>query len=148
MHFLSPRYVFLSMRKGQLGAWGRWRENLADRLSQADLVLRDVAPKKGALIDLGDFNARESSLVVQRFLAPGMRDAYGEAGRSLGFTYGHPEHKHPDVLRVDHILVLPEVRVNQAVVESSRRSDHHPIRAVLSLEHSSRSFCEFGHLDF
>jgi endonuclease/exonuclease/phosphatase (EEP) superfamily protein YafD len=81
----------------------------------------------------GDLNAVESSPIVRTLLALGLRDAFSSAGRGYGYSHGHSLRLRHDFLRIDHILVSPQVGVMDSFVGQSNASDHRPVIADLVL---------------
>ena len=132
-HLLSPRYSFLAVRSDPRHGLADWSTSLNERLTQSDLLLRSLLPLPRPLLLMGDFNAREESPVLANLQAMGLVDAYSVAGNGWGFTYGHAVHLRLDFLRIDHILLSPEVEVIAAWVGKSRISDHHAVIADLRL---------------
>ncbi len=57
-----------------------------------------------------------------------MKDAYLESGIGLGGTYSGSL---PIILRIDYLLVDPDISVKDFDVIHDGRSDHFPISAVL-----------------
>ena len=132
-HLISPRGSILSVRDDPLDGVDGWNANLDERIRESQLIAAAVQQLPRPLLVMGDFNAREESPVVQNLLRTGLRDAWSVAGRGWGFTYGHAVHKRIDFLRIDHILVSPELTVSRAKVGGSRASDHNPVIADLLL---------------
>ena len=106
-------------------------------LTSKSAVARDTALANGAdllrsmprpAIALGDLNATPSSPAFERFLnAAGVRDA-------LGGTGWHPTWLAaiwPLALRIDHVLVSPDLCVLRAEVGPAIGSDHRPVLAQL-----------------
>ena len=130
-HLVSPRYSFLAVRSDPRQGFADWSASLYERLTQSDLLIQSMQQLPRPLLVMGDFNAREESPVVESLLAMGFADAYAQAGNGWGFTYGHAVHWRLDFLRIDHILLSPEVEVRGAWVGKSRISDHHAVIADL-----------------
>ena len=132
-HLISPRGSILSVRDDPLDGVDGWNANLDERIRESGLIAAAVQHLPRPLLVMGDFNAREESPVVQNLLRTGLRDAWSVAGRGWGFTYGHAVHKRIDFLRIDHILVSPELAVSRARVGGSLASEHNPVIADLLL---------------
>ncbi len=132
-HFVSPRYSLLAVRDDPTEAGSDWSANLGERLFQARVLAQALAPLPRPLVVMGDFNAPEDSPVLAPLLALDLQDAFSQAGRGWGYTYGHAVHKRIDFLRIDHILVSPELDIQRARVGPSRISDHHAVIADLRL---------------
>lgn len=130
-HFLTPREGLNATREDRLRSLEEWRSNFADRLSQADRIATALAPLKRPTIVAGDLNAPEHSIVVRTLLDLGLRDAFTAAGRGWGFTHGHSLQPGVSFLRIDHILVSPEIGVREAWVGWRGGSEHRPVVADL-----------------
>ena len=59
--------------------------------------------------------------------ASGPRDGSSNAGKGYGYTAGFP------FLRIDHILVSPEIGVGDCFIGSAQASPHRPVIADLYL---------------
>ncbi len=132
-HFLSPRNGLYATRIGGLGGIDEWRQNLSDRLAQSKALARDLPSLPRPLVVAGDLNAPEESPVVQGLLETGLRDAFSAAGRGYGYTYGHAM-RGIDFLRIDHILVSPDIAVSDSFVGQGHASEHRPVIADLVLK--------------
>lgn len=130
-HLLTPREGLNATREERLGGLDEWNVNFADRLSQAERIATALSPLKRPTIVAGDLNAPEHSVVVQRFLDLGLRDAFSAAGRGWGFTHGHSLKPGVSFLRIDHILVSPEIGLRTAWVGWRGGSEHRPVIAEL-----------------
>jgi endonuclease/exonuclease/phosphatase family metal-dependent hydrolase len=102
-----------------------------ERLLQAEAILSEWlqgALANGSTVLCGDFNAGEASPVYRR-LTGEMRDAQRSFPRSGTFPSYFP------VLRIDHVLVSPDLRVRACAVVRTWRarlaSDHLPIVAEI-----------------
>jgi vancomycin resistance protein VanJ len=132
-HFQTPRAGLNAARREGLEGADEWYRNYADRLTQARALARDLAGTGRPLVVAGDLNAPESSPVVQTLLAGGLRDAFSSAGRGYGYTWGHSLKQGIDFLRIDHILVSPDMGVMEAFAGRSDASEHRPVIADLVL---------------
>ncbi len=132
-HFQSPRSGLNAARREGLDGADDWQRNHQDRLAQAGALARDLAGSRRPLIVAGDLNAAESSPVIQTLLASGLRDAFSSAGRGYGYTYGHSLRRGYDFLRIDHILVSPDIGVMDSFAGQSKASEHQPVIADLLL---------------
>lgn len=136
VHLITPRKGLLAKHRGQ-ARWlglGEWQDNMLLRMRQSGLLaeyLRQLPA--GPRIVAGDLNATEDSVVVQTLLNTGLRDAFSSAGRGHGFTHGHSLLKGLSFLRIDHILVSPEIAVFDAFTGGAHASQHRPVIADLYL---------------
>ena len=137
-HLLSPREGLNATRYERADGIGEWQHNLNSRLIQASKLAADVSQRKRPLIVAGDLNAPESSPVVQVLLERGLRDAFSAAGLGYGYTHGHSLRPHISFLRIDHILVSPELGVIDCFVGGKEASEHRPVIADLAVVRDRR----------
>lgn len=136
VHLITPRKGLVAKHRGQprwLGL-GEWQDNMLLRMRQAGLLaeyLRQLPP--GPRIVAGDLNATEPSVVQQTLLNTGLRDAFSSASVGYGFTHGHSLLKGLSFLRIDHILVSPDIAVQDAFTGGAQASQHRPVIADLYL---------------
>lgn len=137
-HFASPRLgLSAARREGAQGA-GEWHGSHADRLAQAAQVARELPSLKRPLVLMGDFNAAEHSPVVQTLLRAGpLRDTHAAAGKGWGYTYGQSLRWGLSFLRIDHILVSPDIAVLSSFAGTGDASDHRPVIADVMLRAAS-----------
>jgi len=131
VHFRSPRDGLNATRHERAQGLADWRQNVAERMGQSAKLAADLARRERPLIVAGDLNAPESSPVVQRLLGLGLRDAFSTAGWGYGYTHGHSLRPHISFLRIDHILVSPEIGVHDAFAGGKEASEHRPVIADL-----------------
>ena len=133
-HLLSPRRGLNATRREGAEGIDDWQQNFEDRLSQSRALAGDVAKRELPLIVAGDLNAPETSPVVRTLLDRGLRDAFSSAGRGYGYTHGHSTMLAISFLRIDHILVSPEIGVVDALAGGKDGSEHRPVIADLVLQ--------------
>jgi endonuclease/exonuclease/phosphatase (EEP) superfamily protein YafD len=140
-HFLSPRGGLMAARREGIDGADDWQRNYAQRLQQANALLRAVAELPRPLIVAGDLNAPESSPVIQTLLAAGLRDAFAAGGWGYGYTYGQAFTqgigRGRAFLRIDHILVSDDLHVSRVWVGGGGASQHQPVVADLALRAAS-----------
>ena len=140
VHFESPRGGLNAARREGLSGLDEWRRNVEARLAEARSLATQIGGSTRPLIVAGDLNAPEASPVVRALLARGLRDAYAGAGHGWGYTYGHKLQgwltlqRGFSFLRIDHILVSPQIGVADCRVGDGGPSDHRPVVADLLLE--------------
>jgi len=132
-HLLSPRRGLNATRHEGAEGIDDWQQNFEDRLSQSRRLAADVAKREHPLIVAGDLNAPETSPVIRTLLDRGLRDAFSSAGRGYGYTHGHSTMLSISFLRIDHILVSPEIGVVDAFAGGKEGSEHRPVIADLLL---------------
>lgn len=136
VHFESPRNGLNAARNEGLDGIGEWRRNYEERLAQSRALAHDLAGSRRPLVVAGDLNAPELSPVVRTLLGIGLRDAYASAGRGYGYSYGHALRVGFSFLRIDHILVSPELGVTRCYPGNPQASEHRPVIADLLLRRS------------
>lgn len=132
-HFVSPRDGLDATRHERLDGLAEWRQNYADRMTQAKLLARDLAGSVRRMILGGDLNAAESSPVVDALLATGLRDAFSSAGLGYSYTHGHALKLGLSFLRIDHILESSTLGVRDCFLGGKEGSEHRPVIADLLL---------------
>ena len=133
-HLASPRQGLDAARREGVEGLDDWNTNLTHRLIQAGKLVRDLAGSPRPLILAGDLNAPEHSPVIQSLLSIGLRDAFSAAGAGYGYTHGHSLRLRISFLRIDHILVSPDIGVRDCFVGGSQASEHRPVIADLVLQ--------------
>lgn len=132
-HFLTPRDGLNAVRHEQLSGIDEWKQNVADRMTQARALAGVVQSSIRPVILAGDFNAPEQSLVVRTLESAGIRDAFSAAGSGYGYTYGHSFRPGISFLRIDHIFVSETIGVQRCFVGGKLASPHRPVIADLVL---------------
>lgn len=132
-HLRTPRQGLNAARREALDGVDDWEQNVADRMAQAGELARVIRAGTRPTIVAGDLNAPEPSLVVRTLLASGLRDAFSSAGRGFGYTYGHALRPGFSFLRIDHVLVSPQIGVAECYAGAAEGSEHRPVIADLLL---------------
>ena len=101
----------------------RWRRQLA--------WLSRVARQDRPLIVAGDLNATRWHRGLGKLLADGLDDAHERRGRGWAATWPRDRWPLPPVMRLDHVLVSPEIGVLAVREGVGAGSDHRPIVADL-----------------
>ncbi|HEY3333357.1 MAG TPA: endonuclease/exonuclease/phosphatase family protein [Capsulimonadaceae bacterium] len=129
-HLLTPRRGLTQIRHMDF-------DTVADesriRLLSASKLVSAIESESGPYILTGDLNAPIQSLVCRNIEMAGARDAFSEAGRGYGYTYGQSTPLHMPYVRIDHIFVSSHWKVTDCTVGGSKASEHSPVRAVLAL---------------
>lgn len=136
-HLMTPRPGLNAARRERANGVDDWQQNFDDRLTQARRIALDAAPRNRPLVIAGDLNAPETSPVIRALLKIGLRDAFSNAGRGYGYTHGHSLKLGISFLRIDHILVSPELGVHDCFVGGSAASEHRPVVADLWLRRAA-----------
>ena len=126
-HFESPRNGLNAARHEGLDGIDEWRRNYEYRLAQARALAIDLRDIGRPLIVAGDLNAPESSPVIRALLPAGLRDAFSSVGRGFGYSYGHALRVGFSFLRIDHILVSPEIGLRRCFAGNAQASEHRPV---------------------
>jgi vancomycin resistance protein VanJ len=132
-HLLSPREGLNATRRERLQGLDDWRQNFNDRFGQAQKLAGHIAPRARPMIVAGDLNAPEAAAVMRTLLRTGLRDAFSSAGTGYGYTHGHSLRLGFSFLRIDHVLVSPEIGVANSFVGGPEASEHRPVIADLLL---------------
>ena len=132
-HTLSPRKGLNATRHEAWAGVDDWRENFRTRLDQTRQLARELERLPRPLIVAGDLNAPEQSPVVRDLLEVGLRDAHAAAGVGWGYTIGHALRPHLSFVRIDHILVSPDIGVQRSWTGGREGSEHRPVMADLQL---------------
>jgi endonuclease/exonuclease/phosphatase (EEP) superfamily protein YafD len=135
-HLVSPRRGLNAARYERVDGVDDWQQNFADRLEQSRKLAADIATHSLPMIVAGDLNASEPSPVIRMLLATGVRDAFSSAGWGYGYTLGHALRLGFSFLRIDHVLVSPEIGVADAFPGGRQASEHRPVIADLLLKRS------------
>jgi endonuclease/exonuclease/phosphatase (EEP) superfamily protein YafD len=130
-HFVSPRDGLNAARGRAVGGMQEWETNFNDRMAQSIQLSAAVAKATHPVIVAGDLNADEHSPVVRRLLANGLRDAFSSAAVGYGYTIGHDLRPGFSFLRIDHVLVSPDIGVRDAAPGGREGSEHRPVVADL-----------------
>jgi len=131
VHFVSPRSALVAVKTNPVSGFAVWNNNLSERVGQAQGLLADLSQASRPLVVMGDLNAQEGSVVVNTLKLAGLRDTFSAAGRGWGFTHGHALRSGLDFLRIDHVLVSPDVAVERSVVGDEGPSEHKAVVADL-----------------
>ena len=132
-HFATPRDALNVLRTPSMWRqhFGAINKNLARRIKQANAIVRDARAVEGAVIVAGDFNAPPQSVFSRMMADLGLVDAFAEAGRGYGYTFGHTLLDRP-FLRIDRIFVSSHFVPIRTTVGGANGSDHRPVMADLA----------------
>ncbi len=140
VHLMTPRDGLAAMREGVREGIGELREGIGElmegarvRLVQVAQLNADLDRERGAVLLAGDLNAPPESLVLRRLRSGRLRDAFGEAGRGYGFTYGHTLRPRVSYLRIDYVLFSREMVALRAWIGGASGSAHRPVVTELAL---------------
>ena len=131
VHFVSPRSALVAVKTNPVSGFPVWVSNLSERVRQAQGLLADLTQVARPLVVMGDLNAQEGSVVVNTLKLAGLRDTFSAAGRGWGYTHGHALRGGVDFLRIDHVLVSPDVGVERSIVGEEGPSEHKAVVADL-----------------
>ena len=132
-HFVSPRSGLLAARTETSFGLLQWKQNVAYRGWQSNMLRDKLSQLNGPLVVLGDFNASEQSPMVENLKRAGLHDAFSEAGTGWGYTIGHALNRGIDLFRIDHILLSPAFQTRRFRVGHQGGSEHNPIFADVTL---------------
>lgn len=127
-----------TVKRGLRQLIGKLAEASAIRAVQADTIARLIAGLQAGKIPVivcGDFNDTPVSY-TRRVIGKGLEDAFEESGQGLGISYNQNHF----YFRIDHILVSPQMKATQCVVDRQiRQSDHYPISCYIDFKGDSPS---------
>jgi endonuclease/exonuclease/phosphatase (EEP) superfamily protein YafD len=126
-HLVSPREGLNAARGKVQGGVSEWEANFGDRLTESIELAAAVSRSSHPVILAGDLNAEERSPVVRRLLAVGLRDAFSSADTGYGYTLGHDLKPGFSFLRIDHVLVGPDIGVAHCEPGGRAGSQHRPV---------------------
>jgi endonuclease/exonuclease/phosphatase family metal-dependent hydrolase len=101
--------------------------------AQLRRVEAEIRGESGPLVVAGDFNATRYHRSFRRLLSDRLADAHEERGRGLAATWPRDQWPLPPLMRLDHILVSPDIDVLSVREGLGQGSDHRPIIADLAL---------------
>jgi endonuclease/exonuclease/phosphatase (EEP) superfamily protein YafD len=96
-------------------------------------VGEELQRERRPLVVAGDFNATRHHPSFRRLLRHGLADAHERRGRGWATTWPRHRSPLPPLMRLDHVLVTPEVVVRSVREGVGQGSDHRPIVADLVL---------------
>ncbi len=115
-------HVIAPVGKGRV----RWK-------AQLRRVDEEIRRERRPLVVVGDFNATRYHRSFRRLLSDRLADAHERRGRGWATTWPQKRWPLPPLMRLDHVLVSPEVSVRSVREGVGRGSDHRPIIADLLL---------------
>lgn len=104
----------------------RWKRQLAQ-------IRQAAAAETGPLVVAGDFNASYGHRPFRALLDGGLSDTHVEAGRGSAKTWPRDIPLLPPLVRIDHVLVSPQISVLSIAEGVGRGSDHRPLIADLAV---------------
>jgi endonuclease/exonuclease/phosphatase family metal-dependent hydrolase len=109
----------------------RWRAQLL-------WVKEELRREPGPVVVAGDFNATRYHSSFRRLLSDRLADAHERRGRGWAATWPRDRWPLPPLLRLDHVLVSPDIGVRSVREGRGQGSDHRPIVAELVLGRALR----------
>jgi endonuclease/exonuclease/phosphatase (EEP) superfamily protein YafD len=103
--------------------------NTAVRRQQVERLLDDAARARHPVVIAGDTNLPGLSALL-RPLQSHFTDGWSAVGRGFGYTFP-ANHLLPPWMRIDRVLVGPDLRFARIAVGGSRGSDHYPVIAEI-----------------
>jgi endonuclease/exonuclease/phosphatase (EEP) superfamily protein YafD len=96
-------------------------------------VEEELRRERRPLVVAGDFNATRHHPSFRRLLSFGLADAHERRGRGWAATWPRGRWPLPPLMRLDHVLVTPDVGVRSVKEGVGQGSDHRPVVAELVL---------------
>ncbi len=144
VHLLTPRDGLNALRAARRQpdryseAVQELQQNVEHRTLQAGRVAQLIRQESGAIILAGDLNSPDESLACKALRSANLHDAFAEGGRGFGYTYGHfllrnrvPWLPQASWMRIDHILLSPQIQATHCWTGTGQASDHRPVYADL-----------------
>jgi endonuclease/exonuclease/phosphatase (EEP) superfamily protein YafD len=104
--------------------------------AQLKWVGEEIRQERGPLVVAGDFNATRYHPSFRRLLSERLGDAHEQRGRGWATTWPRDRWPLPPLMRLDHVLVSPDIGVRSVREGLGHGSDHRPIIAELVLRSS------------
>ena len=133
VHLLTPRNGLTAVKTEAEEGISTFEDNVAVRLHEVRVLAELIRQEEGPVIVAGDFNAPDASMVVQIMKEAGLHDAFIEAGKGYGYTYGHDLRFRHSYMRIDHIFLSKHWRAVHCWTGTAEGSDHRPVIADLIL---------------
>ncbi|MBL0094791.1 MAG: endonuclease/exonuclease/phosphatase family protein [Piscinibacter sp.] len=133
-HLLSPREGLNATRHERLGGLAEWQENFEMRMIQAHKLARDLFGQPRPLVLAGDLNAPDSSPVIAALRESACATASPARGWATATRVRAPLRTRFSFLRIDHIMVSPQIGVKDSFVGGAEASAHRPVIADLWLK--------------
>lgn len=146
VHFQSPREGLSAFREVRREPWylsggaiEELEENVEARLSKARALGRLIRQEREPIVVAGDLNSPDASLACATLRQAGLHDAFAQAGKGYGYTYGHfllrrrlPWLAVPWV-RIDHVMLSGYLTSRACWAGTEDLSDHRPVIADIAL---------------
>jgi vancomycin resistance protein VanJ len=145
VHFQTPREGLNAFRTARKEPWylpeaiKRLKNNVESRLIQAQEIGNLVIQEQDPVIVAGDLNSPDASQACATLRNLGLHDAFAEGGKGYGYTYGHfllqnrLPWLHSSWMRIDHIMLNPQLHSLHCWTGTGKASDHRPVIADLIL---------------
>jgi vancomycin resistance protein VanJ len=128
LHLETPRHGVQHLLTDPLRAPPLIEANNILRDTESRVVRRWVDSTSAPRIVVGDFNLPVESVIWQRYWRPGLEDAFEAAGNGWGYTRLNGWIR----VRIDHVLLDPQLRATGAQLGSDWGSDHLPFIAEVT----------------
>jgi endonuclease/exonuclease/phosphatase (EEP) superfamily protein YafD len=132
-HFLSPRGGLAAVRHHRLEGIDILQGGASTRLGQAERLAEYVRQEQGPVLVGGDLNAPVQSVACKTLFDAGLSDAFSDAGRGYGYTYGKTTKLGMSYVRIDHIMISAQWQAQACWPGNDQGSDHRPVIADLTL---------------
>ena len=129
VHLDTPRKALESIIGLNEQASGMIEENFGDRSRESKIISESAKAQRHSLI-AGDFNLMINDPLYRKYWRE-FKNTYSEAGAGFGSTKYTRWHG----VRIDHILISPNITVHQAWVGPDLGGDHRPVIADIAFGH-------------
>jgi endonuclease/exonuclease/phosphatase (EEP) superfamily protein YafD len=101
--------------------------------AQLRWVEEEIRQERGPLVVAGDFNATRYHPSFRQLLSERLGDAHERRGKGWATTWPRDRWPLPPLMRLDHVLISPDIGVRSVREGLGQGSDHRPIIAELVL---------------
>ena len=101
--------------------------------AQLRWVEEEIRQERGPLVVAGDFNATRYHPSFRQLLSERLGDAHEQRGKGWATTWPRDRWPLPPLMRLDHVLISPDIGVRSVREGLGQGSDHRPIIAELVL---------------
>lgn len=145
VHFESPRWGLNALRivkkepRFLPKAIQKLENNVEARFIQVNALREYISQEQVPVIIAGDLNSPDASRVCATLRGAGLHDAFAEAGKGYGYTYGHLllQNRLPVLnfswMRIDHIMISSRFQARRCWTGTGKASAHRPVIADLVL---------------
>lgn len=128
-NFINPDIENKERVKRATSILKRFSQSAILRENQARVIAEEIKNSEYSVIVCGDFNDTPISYAY-RILSKGLVDTFKEKGKGIGSTFAG----NIPALKIDYILVSPDIEVVSHQIDRVLFSDHYPLSAEIRLD--------------